>query len=291
MRGNARASRSSSLSRRLGRHLSHRGYRRRRRPASGSAVSSGGSGVGLSRADRGRRRWAGWRGPEPPPRIIAAVRCCSGCCCFAPAALLCEMMSTSGMSRRWGGVEPSGRRAGREEQVVTEPEVLLRIAAVRCSVLGCSLGWSSSCPPLFICMQICAKPAARPGESLRHGMVGGGAGARGVAGVERGAVAEELEQSLRIAKVIAVPPCSSDHAALAAALRGRSGLGVGVSRAAHGRSEAGAEPSRGAAYSHRPLAACRRRCGAVHRRSMPPIVFGCGRRCSRPGAAARRLGG
>ena len=54
--------------------------------------------------------------------------------------------------------------------MVTEPEVLLRIAAVRCSVLGCSLGWGSSCPPLFICMQICAKPAARAGESLRGGL-------------------------------------------------------------------------------------------------------------------------
>ena len=92
--------------------------------------------------------------PEPPPRIAAAMCCCSGCCCFAPAALLCEMMSTSGMSRRWGGVD---RAAGRREQVVTEPEVLLRIATVRCSVLGCSLGWGSSCPPLFICMQICLR--------------------------------------------------------------------------------------------------------------------------------------
>jgi len=57
----------------------------------------------------------------------------------------------------WGRAERAAG-GGVREQVVTEPEVLLRIAAVRCSVLGCSLGWSSSCPPLFICMQICAKP-------------------------------------------------------------------------------------------------------------------------------------
>ena len=46
---------------------------------------------------------------------------------------------------------------GGVRELVTEPEVLLRIAAVRCSVLGCSLGWGSSCPPLFICMQICLR--------------------------------------------------------------------------------------------------------------------------------------
>ena len=176
--------------------------------------------------------------------------------------------------------------------MVTEPEVLLRIAAVRCSVLGCSLGWSSSCPPLFICMQICAKPAARPGESLRRGMVGGGAGARGVAGVERGAAEEELEQSLRIAKVIAVPPCSSDHAALAAALRGRSGLGVGVSRAAHGRSEAGAEPEEGSSVLSLAVGGvsaqvwrCPPPLDAAHRLRLRAALLQAGRGCS----AARRL--